>query len=337
MFSVLLKLREITFYCQHIQQKGKFCLLLRRRALSARERKCRCFAVKMGLQENACSKRKPAAQLTKDHVQGESTEKEQQETETPLDLKEADADTLKNRRRLKIVRTHAPPVAVCSEPLATKEGATESKAQLTPEPTPQAAESPAAAAAAPAAAAAAEPAATTAATTAAATAAADGAAAAPDAGQTAPAAPVAEGAGASTGTETASAADAAGGAAADAAAAAAPNGNAAAGNGSSSSSNGSGGGGLFGSVLKGTSAFVSPFGSLGAAGSSFLLPSAGASEGSSLFKGTGAAPAAEAEDADVPPPEEPTVVTTTVDSKEEVIFTDVRSFSIAGFVVSLFV
>lgn len=49
-------------------------------------------------QESACSKRKPAVQLTKDQVQGEGKQEEQPETEASLDLKEADAETLKNRR-----------------------------------------------------------------------------------------------------------------------------------------------------------------------------------------------------------------------------------------------
>ncbi|CDI81878.1 hypothetical protein, conserved [Eimeria praecox] len=285
--------------------------------------------------ENGCSKRKPAAQLTKDQLQGDAAQGEQPEAANSVDMKEADADTLKNRRRLKIVRTHAPPVAACPEPLPTKEAVTESKVQPTPEPASQttepcataaatAAAAPAAAAdAAPAAAADAAPAAAADAAPAAAAEAAPAAAA--EAEQTA--APAAEAektsAGTESGSSTAPAAAAAAGAAAaadaaaDAAPAAAPNGTSTTDNTSNSSSNNNSnnnssssssnsGGGLFGSVLKGAPAFVSPFGSLGAAGNSFLLPAAGAAEGSSLFKGAGAAQPAEAEDADVPPPEEPT-------------------------------
>ncbi|CDJ58817.1 hypothetical protein, conserved [Eimeria maxima] len=249
--------------------------------------------------ENACSKRKPTTQLTKDQLQGEATQGEQQETETHLDMKEADADTLKNRRRLKIVRTHAPPAADCSQQRSLKEDAAESRLQTTPEVAPQTTESPATTAAAP-------PAAT------------DGEQAAAPVAETANASEDAEN-GSSVSRTDGCAASADGAAAVEAAdaAAAVHNGNAATGSGSSNG----GGGGLFGSVLKGTSAFVSPFSSLGATGSSFLLPSTGATEGSSLFRGSGEAPAAE-EDADVPPPEEPTVVTTTVDSKEEIIFSD---------------
>ncbi|KAL8443083.1 hypothetical protein Emag_006110 [Eimeria magna] len=90
-----------------------------------------------------------------------------------------------------------------------------------------------------------------------------------------------------------------------------------------STNNTESGGGLFGSVLKGAPAFVSPFGSLGATGSSFLLPSSGNATGTSLFGDPqGGPPAADAEDAEAQPPEEPTIVATTVDSKEEVIFSD---------------
>ncbi|KAL8424984.1 hypothetical protein Efla_004461 [Eimeria flavescens] len=252
--------------------------------------------------EGACSKRKPATQLTKDAVEGGEASRELGAADAEAageELRAADPETLKSRRRLKIVRTHAPAASLLGaepEALGSKGGALAPTAAAAPElkePT-----------AAPAASA------------------APAAAAAPAAGDSKPEAAPSVGGG---GDKNAAATAAAPAAAAAAPEAALPNGDAAQDSSSSnsSSSSSSGGGGLFGSVLKGTPAFVSPFGSLSGTGSSFLLPSAStAAGGPSLFGGPPGAPSADAEEADVSPPEEPTIVATSVDSKEEVVFSD---------------
>ncbi|CDJ67608.1 hypothetical protein, conserved [Eimeria necatrix] len=252
--------------------------------------------------ESACSKRKPSTQLTKDQLQGEPEEAEVAETGSSLDLKDADANTLKNRRRLKIVRTHAPPVVSCHEQQSTKEASVENKE--TPVAVSEKEESPGTPAAS-------APEIVTTPVTASAISSADvgtsgdAAPAAPAAADTSAGATVPASASVSA-TDGVSAADANGKTAAD-----------------SNPSTNTSGGGIFGSLLKGTPAFVSPFGALGPSGNSFLLPSGGPVEGhSSLLGGSSGSASAEADETDVPPPEEPTVVTTTVDSKEEVIFTD---------------
>ncbi|KAL8269891.1 hypothetical protein Esti_006176 [Eimeria stiedai] len=241
------------------------------------------------LHEGACSKRKPATQLTKDNVdQLESGREASADADAGQDLKEADPETLKNRRRLKIVRTHGPPANAVGEQQKPGEKEASPKAETTAT-VPEAKEAPASAAAA-----------------------------AEGVSPTTEAASVTGADESKTGLV----------AAAAPAAAAAPectvlNGDAAQNSNSNSSNSTESGGGLFGSVLKGTPAFVSPFGSLGATGSSFLLPSSGNAAGPSLFGGPQGGPqAADAEEAEASPTEEPTIVATTVDSKEEVIFSD---------------
>ncbi|CDJ38765.1 hypothetical protein, conserved [Eimeria tenella] len=251
--------------------------------------------------ESACSKRKPSTQLTKDQLQGEP-QAEVAETESSLDLKDADANTLKNRRRLKIVRTHAPPAVTCHEQQSTKEASVENKE--TPAAVSEKEESPGTSAAS-APEIVTTPVSASAISSADVATSGDAAPAAPAAADTSPGATAPASASASA-TDGVSAADANGKTAAD-----------------NNPSIDTSSGGIFGSLLKGAPAFVSPFGALGPSGNSFLLPSGGPVEGhSSLLGSCSGSASAEADETDVPPPEEPTVVTTTVDSKEEVIFTD---------------
>ncbi|XP_026194082.1 ras guanine nucleotide exchange factor M [Cyclospora cayetanensis] len=233
-------------------------------------------------QEGACNKRKTTVQLTKDQLLDDKPLEEPQENGASEELREADPTTLKNRRRLKIVRTHGPSASASSEQQPAKEVLPEARVG---DASNTAAEE-------------------------AASSALDGAERellpSSDRGET-------EG-GSANGSSTFTT---------GASSSSSNNGNTANATTNNDSSVGGGNSGLFGSVLKGTSSFISPFGSLSASGSSFLLPSGGSAGSASLFGSPPpATPASEAEEADAAPPEEPTVVTTTVDSKEEVIFTD---------------